>query len=152
MLRPAEHVVCNWVMQRQRGLRLAFVIVLILGSACASMEARERMDALDLSLNTFTSALRWGNFEAAAQYRLARTGPYPAIDPESFRDLRIASVEVVAQDIDTDQMEAAVSTVIRYYREDEGRIETIRDHQRWWYNPVLERWFLDGDLPDFHGR
>jgi hypothetical protein len=119
------------------------------GAGCASMEARERMDTLDLSMAAYGNALRWGDYEAAAQYRVSRTGPYPPIAPEAFRSLRVASYDVVSMAVDSAQMEAAVSTVIRYYREDVGRVETVRDRQRWWYNPALRRWFLDGDLPDF---
>lgn len=137
-------------MVRHRFACISIVVAWL--SGCATMETHERLEALDLSLNTYASAVRWGNYEDAARYRLSRTGPYPPVDLTAFRDVRVTNYDIVVQAIDPPQMEAIVSVEIRYYREDTGRVEALRERQKWWYNPAFERWFLDGDLPAFGTR
>jgi hypothetical protein len=124
-------------------------LVLVL-TGCASVESKERIESLDRSLITYGKALRWGEYEEAALYRLPRDGrPVRSVNRDDFKDIRVTSYQVFEQRFNRAQTEAGVTMSISYYHEDTGTARTITDQQTWWYEPNQKRWFLDGDLPEF---
>lgn len=130
-------------------LRWAALLGLVL-TGCASMESKERTESLDRSLITYGKALRWGEYEEAALYRLPRDGrPVRSVNRDDFKDIRVTSYQVFEQRFNRAQTEAGVTMSISYYHEDTGTARTITDQQTWWYEPNQKRWFLDGDLPEF---
>ena len=130
-------------------LRLAALLGLVL-TGCASMESKERIESLDRSLITYGKALRWGDYEEAALYRLPRDGrPVRSVNRDDFKDIRVSSYQIFEQRFNRAQTEARVTMSISYYHEDTGTARTITDQQIWWYEPNQKRWFLDGDLPEF---
>jgi hypothetical protein len=130
-------------------LRWAALLGLVL-TGCASMESKERIESLDRSLITYGKALRWGEYEEAALYRLPRDGrPVRSVNRDDFKDIRVTSYQVFEQRFNRAQTEAGVTMSISYYHEDTGTARTITDQQTWWYEPNQKRWFLDGDLPEF---
>jgi hypothetical protein len=130
-------------------LRWAALLGLVL-TGCASMESKERIESLDRSLITYGKALRWGEYEEAALYRLPRDGrPVKSVNRDDFKDIRVTSYQVFEQRFNRTQTEARVTMSISYYHEDTGTARTITDQQTWWYEPNQKRWFLDGDLPEF---
>ncbi len=132
------------------GRHAAALIVALMVTACAGMETRERLDNLELGVTTYESALRWGDYDAAALYRVSpTTGPYAPINTEPLQAIRIASYEIVNQAVNATQTEATVTVLFRYYYQDVGQVATLRDVQKWWYAAAAKRWFLDGELPDF---
>jgi len=131
------------------GRHAAALIVALMAAACAGMEIRDRLDNLELSVATYESALRWGDYDAAALYRVSRTGPYPPINTEHLQAIRVASYEIVNQTLNATQTEATVTVLFRYYYQAVGQVATLRDVQKWWYDAAPKRWFLDSELPDF---
>ena len=132
------------------GRNAAVLSLALMAAACAGMETRERLDNLELGVTTYESALRWGDYDAAALYRVSRTtGPYAPINTEPLQAIRIASYEIVNQTLNATQTEATVTVLFRYYYQDVGQVATLRDVQKWWYDAASKRWFLDGEFPDF---
>ncbi|MGH8537631.1 MAG: hypothetical protein ACREXM_14485 [Gammaproteobacteria bacterium] len=131
------------------GRNAAVLSLALMAAACAGMETRDRLDNLELSVATYESALRWGDYDAAALYRVSRTGPYPPIDTEPLQAIRVASYEIVNQTLNATRTEATVTVLFRYYYQDVAQVATLRDVQKWWYDAASKRWFLDGELPDF---
>jgi hypothetical protein len=118
-------------------------------TGCASMESKERIESLDRSLITYGKALRWGDYEEAALYRLPRDGrPMTPVNRDNFKDIGVISYQVFEQRLNRAQTEARITMSISYYHEDTGTARTITDRQTWWYEPNQKRWFLDGDLPE----
>lgn len=108
------------------------------------------MDKLEQSIATYTSALRWGHYENAAVYRLRRDGgPVKPLNREEYEGIRIIACDELERVLNEAQSEAMVTLSISYYYEDAGIAKTITDRQTWWFDPVEEHWFLDGDLPHF---
>ncbi|MGH8514542.1 MAG: hypothetical protein ACREV8_11510 [Gammaproteobacteria bacterium] len=134
------------------GRHAVALIVALMAAACAGMETRERLNNLELSVVTYESELRWGDYDAAALYRVSRTGPYPPINTEPLQAIRIASYEIVNQTLNATQTEAIVTVLFRYYYQDVGQVATLRDVQKWWYDAASKRWYLDGELPEFQRR
>jgi hypothetical protein len=140
---------CRHYPSKQPLLGWAALFGLVL-TGCASMESKERIEALDWSLITYGKALRWGDYEEAALYRLPRDGrPVRSVNRDDFKDIRVSSYQIFEQRFNRAQTEARVTMSISYYHEDTGTARTITDQQTWWYEPNQKRWFLDGDLPEF---
>jgi hypothetical protein len=142
---------CRHYPPQQPLLRWAALLGLVLAlTGCASVESKERIENLDRSLITYGKALRWGEYEEAALYRLPRDGrPVRSVNRDDFKDIRVTSYQVFEQRFNRAQTEAGVTMSISYYHEDTGTARTITDQQTWWYEPNQKRWFLDGDLPEF---
>jgi hypothetical protein len=47
------------------------------------------------------------------------------------------------------QTEAVVRAEIGYYDDATNTAHSSKDEQIWYYDENQERWFLDGDLPNF---
>jgi hypothetical protein len=118
-------------------------------SGCASMESKKREEALEMSVKAYGSALRWGQFEAAAKYRVPRRPVAERLDPASLEGIRVTAYEIGDQVVSKDQTEVLVSAWISYYHESIGKVRTLQDEQVWWFDARQGRWFLDDDLPDF---
>lgn len=117
---------------------------------CASIQAVQRQEDLDTSVNTYLKLLRWGHFDAAAQYILHRDKQAPA--PRTRSDLegvRVTFYEVLSQGLSDDQKEAFVTVSLGFYDVNSGIVRRFNDHQIWWYDEAAKRWFLEGELPDF---
>ena len=82
------------------------------------MESKERIESLDRSLITYGKALRWGDYEEAALYRLPRDGrPVRSVNRDDFKDMRVSSYQVFEQRFNRAQTEARVAALnARYQR------------------------------------
>ncbi len=135
-------------MKKGRLLVLGLILAL---AGCASMEAKKRDEALEMSVKAYGAALRWGQFEAAAKYRLPRRPVAERLDPARLEGIRVTAYEIGDQVVSKDQTEVLVSAWISYYHESIGKVRTLQDEQVWWFDERQGRWFLDDDLPDFLG-
>jgi len=130
--------------------RLFWLVAFCLGlTGCAGMESRKRLEALELSQTTYNSALRWGRYEDAAEYRVPRFKPPSPLDLDQLDHIRVVSYDILGQEVNENQTEAVLTVAIQYYRDDVWTVKSIRNRQLWWYDETQKRWFLDGDLPIF---
>ncbi len=142
-----KRVKCLWK-YHERWRWAAVLTICIALAGCASLKEKRRMDELERSLTTYTSALRWGHYEEAAAYRLhPDKAPVSPLDRGAFEGIRIISCEILERLLNEAQTEAVITLSISYYLEDTGIARSITDRQIWWFDQTQERWFLDGDLP-----
>jgi len=129
--------------------------VLMLGcvllAGCAAMSQQKRLDSLEASLNNYGTAVRWGNWDTANDYRMPRKSseklkPMPKAE---LKNIRVTDYEVVQRVVSRDEKLAAVRARVTFYDTDTGVLHTLTDRQTWWYNEKANHWFLDGNLPDF---
>jgi hypothetical protein len=131
---------------------LAFVVMSLLLLAlqgCGQMQARERADTLANTTNGYRKAIRWGEFELAAQMIRRRDGTTPAYDAELLKNIRVTSYEYVHRNMSGEGNEAELSAALSYYDVENGRVVQIKDTQVWWFDEATGQWYLDGELPDF---
>ncbi|MGH8602439.1 MAG: hypothetical protein ACREXR_06580 [Gammaproteobacteria bacterium] len=114
------------------------------------MRAAQRQENLDTSVNTYLKLIRWGHFDAAAQYirHREKEGQVPRAR-DNLEGVRVTFYEVLSQGLSDDQKEAAVAVNLGFYDVDSGIVHRFYDRQMWWFDEAAKRWFLDGDLPDF---
>lgn len=125
------------------------VVLLVLLGACARVQTEKRIVAFDDTVRNYGALLRWGHYEEAAKYRVAREGERLAVDIERLKPIRVASYEIAEKVMDPGGKDATVVAVIGYYHEESGVVHTLKDSQHWWYDDQAKAWFLDSELPDF---
>ena len=140
-------------MRRRNGFRMPWVLMLgcVLLAGCAAMSQQKRLDSLEASLNNYGTAVRWGNWDTANDYRMPRKSseklkPMPKAE---LKNIRVTDYEVVQRVVSRDEKLAAVRARVTFYDTDTGVLHTLTDRQTWWYNEKANHWFLDGNLPDF---
>lgn len=114
------------------------------------MQAVKRQEDLDTSINTYLKLMRWGRFDAAAQYirHREKQGPAPRAR-DNLEGIRVTFYEILSQGLSDNQKEALVAVNLGFYDVDSGIVHRFSDHQVWWFDEAAKRWFLEGDLPDF---
>ncbi len=124
------------------------VMVGVVTQGCASFEKNSKLDALELSLNDFRKAIRWGYYESAAQHIRQKKYDKPLHDPTYLKNIRITSYEYGVRQFSEDGNRVTVTAHISYYDVDRGTVHSTSEKQNWWFDPESKRWFLDGDIPD----
>ncbi|MGH8475136.1 MAG: hypothetical protein ACRERS_00735 [Methylococcales bacterium] len=126
----------NWVY-----VMMAAMLIDLTG--CASEKKRENMDA---ALRLYEQSIRWGSYTDA---QLALENPQSQEQLDSYKDIKVISYEVKSQEIvgDFEQLNQIVD--IKFYHEQQGVIQTLRDVQVWLYDQDRNGWVLKTGLPDF---
>ncbi len=133
----------------KRTLICGFIIIsCLLSSACANIQSQKRSNTLNSQLNDFRKAIRWGHLPAAASMQKPREGNVSPLS-DDLKNLRVVSYEHNPPALGEDGLEALLTAEIRYYFDDSANIRTLRYPQTWYYDETSERWWLDGELPEF---
>jgi len=117
-------------------------------SGCASMDKSKQHDLIEVSLNDFRKALRWGYFENATQFIQAKDYKETLRDPAYMKNVRITAYEYNNKRFSEEGNQLDVTALISYYNVNQGTVSDIAVDQTWWFDAEKNRWFLDGDLPD----
>ena len=107
------------------------------------------MNAFDHQTRVYGKLVRWGLFDQAAEMRLAKEGSLDPVPLDKLKEIRVTSYRIVRSKVSPDRKEAVVYATIDYYHERQNQVRTLNEQQMWWYDEEQEKWFLDGDLPDF---
>lgn len=134
-------------MIRFRYTIVAAVLISLLLAGCAGMQQRERLRLLEKSLQEYAAALRWGRYSDAYDFIWSRDGSKPGLDTDGFEGYRIAGMNIIRSDMNDDETEAQVYTVVQFYSDHSATIRELKQVQDWWYHEESKRWFLDGNLP-----
>ncbi|MCI0666450.1 MAG: hypothetical protein L0Y43_00170, partial [Methylococcaceae bacterium] len=119
------------------------VTILAVIAGCAS---EKKMESMDTTLRLYERSIKWGSY-ADAQSLSAKPEPQERLD--RYKEIKVISYEVLRQEIvgDFEQINQIVD--IKFYHEQQGKIETVRDTQVWIYDKDREIWVLQTGLPDF---
>lgn len=139
------------VSRRSVNLLILLIATVVLGG-CGSIEERGEINDFTKASRDYGRMLRWRSYDGAAQFLRARDDSPIAVDVEPLKDIRVTSYRIISSEVRPKENEASVTAVIDYYNELQNRVKTLTDQQDWWYDPVGEAWFLDGNLPDFLGE
>lgn len=139
---------------RNMGLLLLFFI--LAASGCAKIQATRRADQFKSTLDSYSALLRWGKYKQAGNYINMREGVPRQPDLQYLKHIHVTRYDVVQQiaTVDNEEegkgpTEIAVAAEIDFYHDNDLRVKNIDYQQLWWYDDKLEKWYLDGDLPDF---
>ena len=121
-------------------------------NGCGSMKQRERIEAFQDDIKAYGKLIRWGDYEGATTYLRSPEGPSKSVDTQSLEEIRVTSYKMTGSEVLEDGTKAIVYVNIDFYDERNGRLQALKDVQHWWYEDEIQRWYLDGDLPDFAVR
>lgn len=127
---------------------LGFIVVVLLGS-CATIADQDRYLRLQRSVERYASDIRWGRYDTAATFIARKDSKPSSIDARKLEEIRVIGYEMATGELSRDAENASITVTFDYYDTSSGRLQTLADVQEWWYNDSVNRWFLDGNLPDF---
>ena len=129
---------------------LMFVFFL---SGCYNIGVSKRNNQFEKTSNSYRIYLRWGEYEKAAAFIKMRKGKPQELNKDYLKEIHITRYEIINEYISVDEEkfpnEIVVDVDIDFYPESSLTVKNFKYQQVWWYDVAEERWFLDGDLPDF---
>lgn len=125
---------------------LPVLLTLWVLGGCQTPGETRKANLLDSTVTGYGAALRWGHYESALSVRDPELGESPLPD---VKNLRLTGYEVVSPPVMIDEVTAVQVVRIEYVREDEQRVHSLMDQQRWRYDPELKAWWLASPFPEF---
>ncbi len=130
-------------------LRLSVFLLLLLVPGCASVSDRLTMNKFSEASKAYGEAILWSHYEAANLYRKSGGAASKPPDFEKFKNIKVAMYDVKQIDLSEDKRHVSQVVEIKYYKQDNMIIKTVRDEQMWEYDPDENRWYLSSGLPQF---
>lgn len=116
---------------------------------CADLEYKEQTKKLDQAVRSYIHAVRWGDLGAAASYIRPREGKLEVPDLKALKGLRVTHYDYAIDSKAEGDTEALMTAAFDYYFEDTLSVKKATQQAIWWWDPSVENWFMDGELPDF---
>jgi len=118
-------------------------------AGCAAVSGNEQK-LLEETLETYSSVIRWGNFEEALSFvdpQTLKTHPLTKLDLERFRQVQVTAYH--EQPLRRDGEHQVHQTVeIGLVNVNTQAARAILDRQTWRYDGQAKRWWLVSGLPD----
>ncbi len=131
---------------------LAPVLALLLVTACGSMGGQR--NPRDQALYSYTSAVRWSDFNAALSFvdpETRRTRPMTELEIERFKQVQVAGYEVKSGSEPAEGLYEQV-VELRLVNRNTQVERVVTDRQSWRWDPEAKRWWLVSGLPDIEAR
>jgi hypothetical protein len=100
--------------------------------------------ALDATLSTYQTAMRWGRWDALLGFRNAKAPPPPALP---FDNIRVTAYEVRQPPVHISEDQVLQVIEIQYVLNDEQRLHKVFDKQEWRYDADANQWSLYSPFP-----
>ena len=132
----------------RRILSILVVLSVLLLAGCAT---KTRSDALTTTLKAYGSALRWGDFQSAAQFidpAVLAAHPLTPLELARYRQVRVSEYDDGAGPVpsgDFDVRQTAMISLVNIHTQSE---RSVVDHQTWHYDEKTKHWWLTSGLPD----
>ncbi len=133
-----------------------FVVYAAILYGCASAAARDRVDKLEQTLSSYSSALRWGDYRGALSLHISQDDENPPAEPDMtyLEQFKVTDFNIVKKDITsaTDEdgvTQATVLAEINYIHVDRQVVKKLQIEQIWRYQPERKRWVVTTDFPAF---
>ena len=73
----------------------------------------------------------------------------PPPDLSALKGLRVTHYDYAIDSKAEGDTEALMTAAFDYYFEDTLSVKKAYQQVVWWWDPKVENWFMDGELPDF---
>jgi hypothetical protein len=127
----------------------ALLLLLPIVSGCTKIDQRRQADALELTLRSYESVVRWGPLVNAYGFLRPEEAAKAEIPPD-LDQVRIVSYVVRVAPAKLDEDTASQTVEIGYTRQDQQTVRTISDRQIWVYDRDKRIWHLGSEVPRFH--
>ena len=126
-----------------------FYFLLLFVAGCASVSDRLTMNKFGEASSAYGEAILFSHYEAANLYRKSGGAADKPPDFEKLKNIKVAMYDVKQVDLSEDKRHVSQVVEIKYYKQDNMIIKTVRDEQLWEYDPDDNRWYLSSGLPQF---
>jgi hypothetical protein len=130
-----------------RSLLIAFAMACLGG--CAAVPGTEQ-HLLDMTLEHYASAIRWGNFEEAASFvdpETLKAHPLTSLDIERYHQVRVTTYNDQQAHLVAEH-EVHQSVEIGIVNVNTQSARSFIDNQVWRYDAHEKRWWLVSGLPN----
>lgn len=118
-------------------------------TGCESLQHKDQAKKLDQAVRSYIRAVRWGDLGAAASYIRPREGVAEPPDLSGLKGLRVTHYDYAIDAKAQGDTEALMTVAFDYYFEDTLSVKKVYQQAIWWWDPTIENWFMDGELPKF---
>ena len=133
-----------------RILTAVLLVLLVALAGCGSNEKKTQTTARDLVLRSYSSAIRWSEFETAWGFvdpKVREEHPITELEIERFKQIQVTNYTVRNL---VEEPDGSVSQIvdIRLISRATQVERAIVDRQLWVFDPVAKKWWLTTGLPD----
>ncbi len=118
-------------------------------AGCADLQQKDQTKKLDEGVRAYIHAIRWGDMGAAASFIRPREGTVEPPDLSKLKDLHVTNFDYAIDSKTEGDPEALMTVKFDYYFEDTLIVKDVYQQAVWWWDPEIENWFMDGELPEF---
>jgi outer membrane murein-binding lipoprotein Lpp len=132
----------------RRTLCLLVAAALLLLAGCAT---NQRTDLLSNTLNAYGSALRWGDFQSAAQFidpKQRAEHPISKLDQSRYEQVKVSEYDAGNGPVPAGEGQVQQIVHIGLINVHTQSERSIVDHQTWHYDDKTKHWWLTSGLPD----
>lgn len=128
---------------------LAYLLMVLLLSACAHITEQQKHEVLDARKSFFWKSLRWKSYESALSVIKFKNPARQAYVAKGLANITVTSYEEVATTSVGSEGDIQSTVLFDYIQDHTGRVLKIKHQAIWWYDESNKQWFLDADLPAF---
>lgn len=129
-------------------LVLAGLLALLL-AGCDTAKKHEASYRFGKATRSYANAIRWSDYQSARSMLRARDGSLMKSGGTMLDEVRVVSVDMTDQRVSLDMKEAMVTARFDFYHTESATVHSMSVEQLWWFDEDQNRWFLEGELPDF---
>lgn len=131
----------------QRSLALLLIALALVG--CETLQERKKESALNATLYSYHTAMRWGHWETLFSYRDAKSPEVPELDLDN---IRVTSYEVRQPPVEVKEGTVMQVVEIQYVLTDRQRLKKLLDKQEWRHEKETKLWRIHSPFPDFKDK
>jgi hypothetical protein len=101
----------------------------------------------------YRSAVRWAEYDKAQTFIKIRNEEPQEPDLDYLEQIEVTDYEIVKRTsvakTESTPEEVQVVVEIDFLREASPSVNKMKRQETWWFDEEAEKWYLDGNLPDF---
>ncbi len=125
---------------------LGILLALSFSAGCQTVGEHKRESALNSTLYSYQTAMRWGHWDTLISYRGPKAPTVPELD---FDNIRVTGYDVRQAPVELKEDTVFQVAEIQYVLNDRQRLRKLYDKQEWRYNPETKQWQLFSAFPAF---
>jgi hypothetical protein len=122
-------------------------LLLLLLAGCSTIEHASANKKLQMQLDSYGHAVRWGNLEE--MYAFVKPEDEPLVVPEGLDNLRVTNYEPLTTITEVPDKRIRRRVKIEYLHRDRQVVKKLIDDQVWEYDEQAEQWFRSNLPPSF---
>lgn len=129
------------------------LLMIVIISTTGCIRTKHQSNQLDIALDSYATALRWGHYEDAASFHISPDGKAGKINLQYLENFSVVSFIILSKslvsDPDNDTITTLISAELSYYHKERGVLNKIKLNQKWWYSPSYRGWLTMSDFLEF---